>query len=364
LEKGLEILTSGVSIRKRERADGSSVWDLRVRRKRQSHCETFLTKTAATAAGLKIGSQIDQGIYVPKGAISTQLTLIDALETFIGKLPTDTERQKTYKGDRVSHYNQIKKFKFSKLPLAQIHKSHIREFRDKRLETVGVNTVLNNLNTISKIYSYAVAEWDIKATNPVKGLTRSLAKPAPRERRLEKGEEAIILSEARNKTSNPWFAPLVEFLLVTGMRLGEVSHISPNQVDLDNRLVFLDTTKTNYPRDVPLPKRAKEVLEKFQPHWGKDRVFGVTSNTASTLWLKFKTDLLNRGLLKKDLHLHDLRHEGISALFEMSNRHGEPLLTVAHISLITGHKDINTLVKVYANISPNVVVDAMKSAGY
>jgi|GEM_PF-6705658 len=105
------------------------------------------------------------------------------------------------------------------------------------------------------------------------------------------------------------------------MRLGEVVHIAPNDVSLP----YLRKTKTNYPRSVPLTQRAKKVLETFQPYWGKERGFQVTSNTASSTWLTFKTELLEKGF------------------FKMKNRYKEPLLTVAHIHLITGHKDVNTL---------------------
>ncbi len=219
------------------------------------------------------------------------------------------------------------------------------------------------MNTISKVFSHAISEWDIPTTNPVTGVNK-LPKSTPRNRRLEEGEEDLILKEAHKRTNQPWLAPLIEFLLATGMRLGEVSHISPDQVFLEKKQVYLENTKTNFPRHVPLPERAKSILQEFKPHWGKERVFHVTSNTASSTWLAFKSDLLEKGLLKKDLHLHDLRHEGISNLFEMKNNHGAPLLTVAHIRLITGHRDVNTLVNVYANFTAEVVVEAMEAGGY
>ena len=356
-------MANGVSIKQRKKKGGETVWGLRVRRKGHFHSDTFLTKTAAVKAGNKIAAQMDDGTYVPKGAISDQITLAQALDKFLDELPIETERQRTYKGDKNSHATQIKKFKFAKLPLTLIRKSHIREFREERRKSCSANTVHNNMNTISKVFSHAISEWDIPTSNPVTGVNK-LPKSEPRKRRLEEGEEVLILKEARKRTSQPWFAPLVEFLLATGMRLGEVSHISPDQVFLEKRQVFLEKTKTNYPREVPLPERAKTVLQDFKPLWGEKRVFHVSSNTASSVWLEFKTDLLEKGLLKKDLHLHDLRHEGISTLFEMKNTHSQPLLTVAHIRLITGHKDINTLVNVYANVTAGVVVEAMEAGGY
>lgn len=363
-DKGVERMANGISIKARKKQGGETVYGLRVRRKGHYHSETFLTKTAASKRGNQIASQMDEGTFVPYSeATSSHISLEKAFEKFLAELPTDTERQQTYKADKTSHFNQVKKFKFSKLPLTSIKKNHIRDFRDKRSKTCGANTVNNNMNTISKVFSYAISEWDISTTNPVVGVIKVI-KPIPRDRRLEAGEEELILGEARKKTNQPWMAPLIEFLISTGMRLGEVVQLSPDQVFLEKRQVFLEKTKTNYPRNVPLPDRARLVLENFRPFWGKERVFHVTSNTASSAWSSFKSDLLSAGLLKKDLHLHDLRHEGISSLFEMTNANDEPLLNVAHISLITGHRDINTLVNVYANLSADAVVEAMEAGGY
>ncbi|MBL6933332.1 MAG: tyrosine-type recombinase/integrase [Rhodospirillales bacterium] len=283
-------MANGVSIKQRKKKGGETVWGLRVRRKGHFHSDTFLTKTAAVKAGNKIAAQMDDGTYVRKGAISDQITLAQALDKFLNELPIETERQRTYKGDKASHATQIKKFKFAKLPLTLIRKSHIRDFREKRKNDCSPNTVNNNLNTISKIFSHAIDEWDILTKNPVKGV-KKVEKPLPRNRRLEEGEEETILREARKRTKQPWFAPLIEFLLATGMRLGEVSYISPDQVFLEKRQVYLEKTKTDYPRHVPLPERAAAILEEFKPLWGKERVFHVTSNTASSAWLEFKSDL-------------------------------------------------------------------------
>ena len=357
-------MANGISIKARKKRGGETVYGLRVRRKGQYHSETFLTKTAASKAGNRIANEMDQGTFVQHGkAESNQITLENAFKKFLAELPTETERQRTYKSDKTSHFNQVKKFKFAKLALPLIKKVHIREFRDIRSKTCGANTVHNNLNTISKVFAHAISEWDIQTMNPVKGI-KKLAKPAPRNRRLEHGEEDLILKEAKKRTNQPWFAPLIEFLLATGMRLGEVVQLTPQNVFLDKRQVYLEKTKTNYPRNVPLPLRAKHVLEDFKPYWGTEQIFNVTSNTASSVWLAFKADLMASGLLKNDLHLHDLRHEAVSRLFEMTNSNGEPLLTVAHISLVTGHKDINTLVNVYANLTADSVVEVMESGGY
>ena len=46
----------------------------------------------------------------------------------------------------------------------------------------------------------------------------------------------------------------------------------------------------------------------------------------------------------KNLHFHDLRHEALSCYLERG-------LPIQDVQVISGHKDINTLMNVYANLS-------------
>ena len=47
----------------------------------------------------------------------------------------------------------------------------------------------------------------------------------------------------------------------------------------------------------------------------------------------------------RDLHFHDLRHEALSMYLEKG-------LSIQEVQVISGHRDINTLMKVYANLNP------------
>jgi len=86
------------------------------------------------------------------------MTAHTCLNAYIDELSVETERQRTYKGDKSSHATQINKFKFAKLPLGLICKSHVHEFRNMRIKECSTNTVRNNLNTISKVFSHATSE--------------------------------------------------------------------------------------------------------------------------------------------------------------------------------------------------------------
>ena len=89
-------------------------------------------------------------------------------------------------------------------------------------------------------------------------------------------------------------------------------------------------TKNGDSRTVPLSTRAIATLNKIPIHIS-GKVFPLSETALRGLW--------NRACRRagiNDLHLHDLRHEGTSRLFELG-------LNIMEVSTITGHKDLKML---------------------
>jgi integrase len=63
------------------------------------------------------------------------------------------------------------------------------------------------------------------------------------------------------------------------------------------------------------------------------RIFPVEADTITTIFPRAKTAL---GIV--GLHFHDLRHEGVSRLFEQGYR-------IEQVALISGHRDWNMLAR-------------------
>jgi integrase len=91
---------------------------------------------------------------------------------------------------------------------------------------------------------------------------------------------------------------------------------------------------------VPILEPAWEVLQR-QPRDG-DFVFPFGGSTLSKYFTRACRDLSI-----PDLHLHDLRHEGTSSLFEQGYE-------IQQVALVTGHKDWRNL-KRYTNLRPEDV---------
>jgi len=57
----------------------------------------------------------------------------------------------------------------------------------------------------------------------------------------------------------------------------------------------------------------------------------------------------------EDAHFHDLRHESISKFFSAKN------LSVPEVQVISGHLEPRTLLKVYANLKAEDLVDKINT---
>ncbi|MGE5514638.1 MAG: site-specific integrase [Bacteroidota bacterium] len=196
----------------------------------------------------------------------------------------------------------------------------------------GPQTVIHRLNVLSQIYKRWSLDHDILITNPVvEGVRPSL--PGGRDRRLAEDEEDRLL-DAADKSSRPWLRHAIVIAIETCMRQAELSGLTWRRTRLDGEFPYVDLpkTKNDRPRRVPLSIRAVEAIQSL-------RAMGLGALDADARLLPVETP---RGIAHAfaaitgndafpDLRWHDLRHEGISRLFELTD------LRDNEIMAITGH---------------------------
>lgn len=119
------------------------------------------------------------------------------------------------------------------------------------------------------------------------------------------------------------------------MRAGEICGLTWDRVDLSERVAHLVKTKNGRPRDVPLSTEAVRLIEAL-PH--ADPVFGLSSRQLDALWRKLRD---RAGVV--DLTFHDSRAE---AVLRLSKK-----LEVLELARMTGHTDLNMLIRVYYRAS-------------
>lgn len=211
---------------------------------------------------------------------------------------------------------------------------HIVDYAKRRAQSVQpctVNTEVIYLNTVLK-YARQVLDYNIPS-DTVEAARAKLApldilKPSTRRKRRPTDEELLRLFDYFSaKNSKVPMRDIAEFALETCMRLGEIVKVEWRDFGEGELLV----RSRKHPRAdkrhddwIPLTDRAVALIE-AQPR-NSDRIWPYNGSTVSAYW-----STAVRDLEIEDLHFHDLRHEGISRLFEIYG------LSIPEAASITGH---------------------------
>ncbi len=204
----------------------------------------------------------------------------------------------------------------------------IEQYKAQRAREVKPATVNRELEVLSSLLSRAVTSGQL-TVHPMKGgKVRHLPQHNLVERILTDKEEMRLL-----KVAPPELQDVLVVALDTGMRLGELTSLTPADVDLARAEVRLRHTKNGKERRLPLTPRAVAVFtarcygltpeaplfpsRPGQRPWRLDSAFGRACARAGVTGLRF----------------HDLRHTFASRLVTG----GVDLVTVQHL---LGHGDL------------------------
>ncbi|MEB0164719.1 site-specific integrase, partial [Glaciimonas sp. CA11.2] len=152
--------------------------------------------------------------------------------------------------------------------------------------------------------------------------------------------EVTLICEWFNAKGNRQKVPmpdLIHFAMATAMRAGEIINLKWCDLnEIDRTIIIRDRKhpqeKMGNDQEVPLLNDAFTIAMR-QPRTGDLRIFPVTDGTISSL---FPRACKAQNII--DLRFHDLRHEGVSRLFEQGYR-------VEQVALVSGHKDWKMLAR-------------------
>lgn len=212
-------------------------------------------------------------------------------------------------------------------------------------------TVHNYLSHLGSIFAIARPAWgfplDERAVLDAMKVSKRLgftARSRERDRRPTVDELVKLLdhfdrSRARRRDSTP-MADIVLFAIFSTRRLEEICRVRWADLDVQHsRLMVRDMKhpgeKIGNDQWLDLPPEAMAVVQR-QPRDG-DRIFPAGGDTVSTAFTR-ACKLL--GI--EDLHFHDLRHDGISRLFELG-------WSIPHVAAVSGHRSWSSL-KRYTHI--------------
>ena len=304
-----------------KRKDGQ--WQAKIRRRGYPMVsKTFGTKAKAERWAGIIEKEMDDGSFVSRTEAEST-TLKEALQRYLTEI-TPTKKGAKQESDRVKVWME---HDLACRYLSNLRGADFAQYRDQKIkEGAGASTIRNQLNIISHLFNIARKEWGMESLgNPIQNI-RMPKMPAGRDRRLRKGEEALLL-----ENSDYPMQQLIILALETGMRLGEITGMQWQNINLKNSTAILQETKNGERRVVPLSSRAKEAIATLPRHINGYLFPGISSSSASH---RFAT-ICRRGNIK-GLRFHDLRHEATSRLFERG-------LDMMEVASITGHKTLHML---------------------
>lgn len=362
-------------------------WQARIRRIGQPDLsKTFQTQESAQQWARATEREMDIGAFINRN--DAERTTFEAAANRYIKEVVPTKRS----GDRdVYKINALIEV-FGKYSLASINAAMLSDYRDERLKVVAPQTVVHEINMLSRIFKACSMDWGIALPQ---GLPTTLVrKPAvnnARDRRLEPLEWEK-LKASLEECKSPLPLAVVEFAIETAARQSEILSLVWQEVDLKKQTARLrgldgEKTKNDDPyRDIPLTKRAVEILSTL-PRQIKGKVFPASQNSIKLSWQRsvdrarqryvhetLQEALLAAGMDEKavlaeiraliykkklplpltlrtiaeiessdktlvDLHFHDLRHEAISRLAEKLQLH--------ELMKVTGHKSSAMLARYY-----------------
>ncbi len=238
-----------------------------------------------------------------------------------------------------------------------------------------VGTIKRIRTALSPIFSTAVKK-ELLLKNPVTNATTPAGEE--KEHLYLDAEQCKKLITFLDEFSNPQLPRVIKTLMYTGMRVGELTALHWEEVDLDKAMITvkynlyrldgeyqLSTPKTkSSARVIALPPQLVEILRE-QKAWQDERKKAVGNRwiergavfTGSYGEYMAKTyiNLQFKQLLAKhnfpDIHIHDLRHANASLLINM----GVP---VKVISEHLGHRDTRTTETIYAHVFAETMVQA------
>lgn len=305
-------------------------WRVQVRHGEQSVSRTFGTKAEAMAWAV----QAEDDHQARREGRSTSDTLRAALTRYERDV-VPSRRGERWERVRVAAWLRGE-MPYLDWPLGRITAAELSKWRDDRLKQVSPGTVDRESTILRAVWTLARREWRWIASSPWPDVGRP-PRTEPRTRRVTDAEAAAIVKRLRFVEGRPVTTQsqrvAVAFLvaLETAMRAGEILSLTSTNVDRGRRVAHLALTKNGTARDVPLSKRAVELLGMV---WTDGALFPMSAATRDTL---FRRAVQDCGIV--GLRFHDSRREALTRLAKR--------LQPMDLARVSGHKDLRTLLSVY-----------------
>ena len=337
------------TITQRKRKNGSVGYTAQIRIKREGklvhqETQTFDRKQAASNWIQRKESELRE-----PGALTLanapKATLCEAIERYT------SESRKAIGRTKAQVLRSIQDYPIADMDCAEITSAEIVAFANELSKGRKPQTVSNYLSHLGAVFTVARPAWgyqlDQGAMRDAHAVLRRLGvsgKSHSRDRRPTLDELDKLLShfterQKRRPSSNP-MQRITAFAIFSTRRLAEITRIKWEDLDEEgNRILVRDMKNPGEKAGnnvwCDLPEEALRIIQAMPRVEAEIFPFGTGAiGAAFTRACKF--------LEIDDLRFHDLRHDGVSRLFEMG-------MTIPQVATVSGHRSWQSLQR-YAHL--------------
>ena len=251
---------------------------------------------------------------------------------------------------------------FGNKPLQKITHAECQQFINELSKKMKPSTLGNEINRLSRVMQDAVKEGII-LNNPVKGIVRPPI-PEGKIQVIEPENIRLFLNTAERVT--PDYADIYEFLLLSGLRIGELLGLTIDNYNKENKTLLIEKqyvifngtkeftpTKTGKSRTIILTERASEIVEerikktlRFRescPSFNPNNFIFVQNNNKNynAVTTRKKLKKVCRECSLPEYKLHDLRHTYATLALALSG-------DVKSVQKNLGHTSAKMTLDIYA----------------
>lgn len=305
-------------------------WRAEIVKKGIRESATFPTKREAQEWAAKREAEI----AAMRAGKVVRWTLSEVLDKYI----RDISPAKASADKEILRLRAVQRCDIGSMVMQDIGPADLASWRDGRLKCVKPASVLREIGSLRAVWKQAKkGEWGYVDHDPWPEVTKPTASP-PRETVFLEGQPGRIadaLGYAGGTPANRRQEAAVALLLSleTAMRAGEIIGMQWKDVTLEKRIVRLPKTKNGDAREVPLSRRAIELIESMKG-LDEERVFTLTSALLDAYYRQGRELAGIQGPT-----FHDAR---ATALTRLSKK-----LDILELAKMVGHRDPRSLMIYY-----------------
>lgn len=244
---------------------------------------------------------------------------------------------------------------FGEKRVSEITPADVRQWQNILIQEGYAETYLRTIhNQLAAVFNYGVKYYDLKS-NP---CTKAGCMGKANAEKMDFWTKQEFMGFIRATDYEPQSYMIFMLLYWTGMRIGEAFALTPNDIDIDSKVISISKsyqriakrdviTQPKTPKSKRkikisgfLTKELKKYMESQEIHNKEERLFTITRYQ---LLCDMKKGIQASGV--KNIRLHDFRHSHASLLVELG-------FSPLEIAERLGHEKIETTLNTYSHLYP------------